>query len=251
MLGVARPGGDDQRRCLRQFIARAGERLRRPSHRSICRANVPSANSSWIQDQLDRFFDLFNPSIELAERLIASKSHPQEVALLLCARLDALASSIASEDQSNRDKFIQLLVGYAGHRDLMVSVSAGDLYYELGYHRWLAEGLIPKPGRIHTFSDLNDPVIELLDRSGVPLTVDDVKQFLSRSMRAVADNFRCTPGQPRVKPTVAKPAAIIAALRTEFQRSRDRDLVANLEAAFRPLLARKTVAAIVYDRFRN
>jgi len=40
----------------------------------------------------------------------------------------------------------------------------GDLYYGLGFHRWLAEGMIPKPGRLFRFSDLDDPIISLLDR---------------------------------------------------------------------------------------
>jgi hypothetical protein len=214
-------------------------------------SNLPMAGPGDVTDRLDEFFDLFTPTIELVEHLIKTRSSPQEIVLLLCARLDALASSITSEDQSNREAFIGLLVKYSGHRELMQRVSAGDLYYELGFHRWLAEGLIPKPGRVHKFSDLNDPVIELLDRSGIPLTVDDAVRLLSRAMRAVAARFRCAPGQPLKKPMMAKRESVLEALRAEFQRSADSDIRQNLEVAFQPLLQKKTAASILYENFRN
>ena len=214
-------------------------------------ANRPAPKPGHLGNLLDEFLNLFRPSIDLAERLIAAKSNPQEIILLMCARLDALASTIASEDQANRAAFISLLVNYTGYRDLMRSVSVGDLYYELGYHRWIAEGLIPKPGRVHKFSDLNDPVIELLDRSGIPLTVDAAERFLARAMRALVANFRCRPGQPRAKAGIVKPGEVIAAFEAEFRRSVDAELRQNLKTAFQPLLDKKTVAAILYDRFRN
>lgn len=200
---------------------------------------------------VDRFFDLFKPSIELAERLITAKSSAQEIILLICARLDALACSIVSEDEHNRSAFIRLLVNYTGYRDLMQSVSVGDLYYELGYHRWLIEGLIPKPGRLHKFSKLDDPVIELLERSGIPLTAETAERFLSRAMRALTKNFRCTSGQPRAKNSAVDPSVVIEAFEAEFRRSRDTELRSNVKAAFQPLLARQTAAAILYERFRN
>ncbi len=204
-----------------------------------------------LAEKLEMFFSLFRPTIELAENLVAARSNAQEVILLICARLDALASSMASEDQSNRSTFVHLLVNYSGHRDLMGSVSAGDLYYELGYHRWLAEGLVPKPGRLRRFSRLDDPILHLIDRSGVPLTVEAVHRLLTRAMRAVRATFRCGPGQSLKKPTVGKPKVVMAALNAEFRRSRDSDLKDNLEEAFRPILENKTVANILYENFRN
>lgn len=204
-----------------------------------------------LAEKLEVFFSLFRPTIELAENLVAERSNAQEVILLICARLDALATSIASEDQSNRNAFVHLLVNYSGHRDLMESVSAGNLYYELGYHRWLAEGLIPKPGRLHRFSRLNDPILYLLDRGGMPLTVEAAQRLLTCAMRGIARTFRCRLGQPLKKPMVGKPKEVMAALSTELRRSRGSDLKANLEDAFRPILESKTVANILYESFRN
>lgn len=202
-------------------------------------------------ERLDRFFSVFQPTIGLAENLIRSKENPQEVVLLLCARLDALASCLACEDQSNRQSFIRLLVNYSGHRDLMESVSAGDLYYELGYHRWLAEGLIPRPGRLHRFSRLNDPVLSLLDRSGIPLTVKAAELLFTRLMRVLTTSFRCCPGQPTRKSTVGKPQLITTKVLAEFQRSKDKVLLQELGQALQPLLETKTLAGLLYEKFRN
>jgi len=204
-----------------------------------------------MEERLDRFFSLFHPTIELAEKLIQSKANPQDVVLLLCARLDALGSCMAREDQSNRQSFIHLLVNYGGHRNLMKSVSAGDLYYELGYHRWLADGLIPKPGRLHRFSRLNDPVLDLLDRSGIELTVEAAERLFTRLMRALTASFRCTPGQPTTKAMVGKPQLITEKMLAQFHKSKDAELLQKLGVALQPLLETKTLAAKLYEGFRN
>jgi hypothetical protein len=204
-----------------------------------------------LEARLQGFFQLFQPTIGLAEKLIAARSNPQELILLLCARLDALASCIKAEDQPNRRAFISLLTKYSGYSDLMQCVSAGDLYYELGYHRWLSEGLVPKPGRLYKFSRLNDPIIHLLDRSDIPLTPGEVDRLLSRAMRALKDRFRCGPGQALKKPMMGKPRSIMQALESEFQHPRDSDISPHLKVAFQPLLESKTAAAILYENFRN
>ena len=204
-----------------------------------------------FHEKLNLFFTLFDPTLRLAEELLSSHRHAQEVVLLLCARLDALACCIAPADQPNRRSFTNLLTNYSGYRDLMASVSLGDLYYELGFHRWLAEGMIPKPGRLLRFSDLDDPIISLLDRSGIPLTSAAAQQFLSRIMRVLNSNYRCRPGQPHRKLTLAKPKSIAAKLEAEFRSSRDRDISGQIGEAIQPLLERQTVAGLLYSGFRN
>jgi hypothetical protein len=204
-----------------------------------------------LSEKVDSFFKLFEPTIQLAERLITENNNAQEVVLLLCARLDALASCIASEDQSNRESFIRLLVNYSGYRDLMGSVSAGDLYYELGFHRRFAESMIPKTGRLVRFSRLDDPIIELLDRSNIPLTLEAAQGLLTRLMRVMTENFRCRPGQALRKPTTAKPKTITDALTEEFKHSRDLEVRQGVERAIQPLLRTMTVAALLYENFRN
>ena len=70
-------------------------------------------------------------------------------------------------------------------------------------------------------------------------------------MRALASNFRCTPRQSRVRASAVKPGAVIAALQAAFRRPADAELRDNLKNAFQSLLDKKTVAGILYERFRN
>jgi hypothetical protein len=207
--------------------------------------------SETLEPRLDKFFGLFSPTLELAQNLIRARTNPQELVLLLCARLDALASCIAREDQSNRRSFVELLVKYGGDRDFMQSVSVGDLYYELGFHRWLAEGMIPKPGRLVRFSRLDDPIIALLDRSRIALTVEAAERLLTRIMKVAGTNYRCRPGQPRRKPMFAKPATIIGKLEAEFRHVRDSDVRNHIGQAIQPLLNDMTIAGLLYSKFRN
>lgn len=212
---------------------------------------VRSAQVQTFREKLDSFFGLFDPTLRLVEQLMSAHTNAQEVVLLLCARLDALASGIAPADQSNRRSFTQLLTNYSGYRDLMSSVSLGDLYYEVGFHRWLAEGMIPKPGRLLRFSDLDDPIISLLDRSGIALTSKSAQQLLGRIIRVLTTNYRCRPGQPHRKPTLAKPKSITGELEAAFKSSRDTDLSTQIGEAIQPLLERETVAGLLYSGFRN
>lgn len=52
-----------------------------------------SQMKSVLEQRLHTFFDLFDSTLELTEDLIASRSHAQELLILLCSRLDALACS--------------------------------------------------------------------------------------------------------------------------------------------------------------
>jgi hypothetical protein len=210
-----------------------------------------SVEDTGFEAKVDGFFSLFEPTIKLAEDMIVRRTNAQEVVLLLCARLDALASCISREESSNRQSFVTLVTNYSGHRDVMESVSAGDMYYELGYHRWLAEGMIPKPGRLTRFSRVNDPIIQLLERSDIPLTAVHAEKLFTRIMAVLTHNFRCRPGQPVRKPMIAKPQFIIEKLLAEFRRSADSDLRRQIEIAVRPLLDSMTIAALLYGKFRN
>ena len=203
-----------------------------------------------LPDEISRYFSLYGPTITLAQRLIDARENAQDVLLLLCARLDALASTISNENQSNRDAFMRLAVDYGGERRLMESVSAGDLFYELGYHRWLIEGLIPKPGRIERFSRIDDPVIALLEESGIPLTVDAGGSLLTRIMNVVQRLGRCRAGQPRKKPNTLRATELSNAIKNEFQGSRVVDSTLMTKAV-QPLLSSKMVGGLLYENFRN
>jgi len=211
---------------------------------------VKANNAVSLEHIIDKYFDLFTPTTDLVERLIAARENAQDVLLLLCARLDALASSISSEDRSNREAFTKLVIAYGGERKLMESVSMGNLYYELGFHRWLMEGMIPKPGRIVRFSRLDDPIIDLIELSDIPLTTEAASNLLTRLMKAIERHFRCRPRQPLTKPNTVKIGALTAAIEEEFKRSRTIE-IEKVSTAIQPLLQSQTMAGLLYGNFRN
>jgi hypothetical protein len=48
---------------------------------------VKANNAANLEGMIDRYFDLFTPTTQLVERLIAARENAQDVLLLLCARL--------------------------------------------------------------------------------------------------------------------------------------------------------------------
>ena len=200
---------------------------------------------------LDEYFGIFDSTIQLAKDLIKKKQHPQEILILLCARLDALASDTASGEVPNSEAFIRFVTGYGGHRSFFQGVSVGDLYYELGFHRWLLEGSIPKAGRLQRFSRVDDPALHLLVKSGVALTVKDAGRLIDKIMAAIRAKYRAVPHQPTTKPPFAKTSDITNTIVNAFKGPRLKDIGENLAAALCPLLRSTSVASILYRRFRN
>lgn len=199
---------------------------------------------------LERYFGQFSSTFGLVEELIGSRSRPQEILILLCSRLDAVACSSVREDESRRQAFVRFIAGYSGQDDLFRSVSVGDLYHELAFHRWLLPGLIAKPGRLHMFSRHNKEVLLLLERSGIALTERQCDSLLARIMEALRANFRAMPRQPSDKRPLGKTRTVTEAIVRRVDRSRSKVDLSGMPEALKPLLNSKTVATILYQRFR-
>lgn len=182
--------------------------------------------------------------------LIRRREHPIEALILLCARLDALASDAAPEGITSKQASRQFLEAYSGERGFFESVSVGDLYYELGYHHWLLEGTIPKPGRLFRFSKVNDPVLHLLEDAGLPLVLKDSKTLLETLMRILERNFHVRPQQRRSKPRTIRAATLKTTILTAAKQTRLRRIAEDLPAALGPLIESKKVSALLYERFR-
>lgn len=184
------------------------------------------------------------------DRLIQAKSHPQEILVLLCSRLDALASNAAKEDELRGKSFTGFVATYSGSSKLFDSVSLGDVYYELDYHLWVLPGMLEKPGRIRMFSRLNEPILRLLVDSEIALTLDGARHFMKRIQRALRKRYRVAPNQPGRKPPLAPAGQIEQVILDEFSRSRDPLMKSALPKAISPLLRSKTLGHILYERFR-
>jgi hypothetical protein len=199
---------------------------------------------------LDRYFSTFDSTRELASELIGNRKHPVEVLLLLCARVDALASDSSAEEASNKKTFASFVSAYGRKRDFFDSVSIGDLYYELSFHRWLLEGMIPKPGHVHRFSRIDTPFIRFLEAADVPLTVDDCTRLIDTIIRILKREFRLAPRGPLSRPRIAKASALKRAIVDGARRSRLKTISQNLPAALDPMLESKRIGVLLYERFR-
>lgn len=199
---------------------------------------------------LNQFFAQYSSTQKLVDHLIKAQSHPQEILILLCSRIDALASGAAREDDPSGRSFADFVRTYGGQSKLFDSVSVGDLYYELDYHAWLMPGMIEKAGRIHTFSRLNDPMLRLLVDSEIPLTLQDCRALTKRIQQALRRHFRVNPNQAATKPELASVAEIKRVIVDEFARFRDLDTKRALPRAVSPLVDSKKLAQILYLKFR-
>lgn len=188
--------------------------------------------------------------MELTKELVESKSHAQEVLILLCSRLDALASSAAREDTPPMAAFTHFVTCYGRDRALFESVSVGDLYFDLARHHFLLPAIVQQSGRLVRHSWDDDAIIELLWGSGVPLTETDAERLLAQIMKGLQAGFRVIPGQPKHKRLRARPVSITEALVEAFRHSRMKDVADNISEALGPLLRANTLAAILYDDFR-
>lgn len=203
-----------------------------------------------LTEGLDRFFGEFSSTRELVDGLIQAKSHPQEVLILLCSRIDALASSAAGDDEARGRSFTGFLTTYSGKSKLFDSVSAGDLYYELDYHLWLMPGMLERAGRLRVFSRPNEPILKLLVDSEIPLTLQEAQILIRRIQRALRKHFHVAPNQPRSKRPFASAGRIRQAIIDEFSGRRHGTDMDALRKALDPLIRSKTLARILYERFR-
>jgi hypothetical protein len=203
-----------------------------------------------LDDALNKYFALFGSTEKLASELIRNRKYPVEVLILLCARLDALASEADPKETSSKRAFRRFLTAYSGKNALFDCVSVGELYYELRYHRWLLEGTIPQAGRIHRFSNVDDPTIQLLEDAGLPLTLHDSATLLDTLTRILRSEFRVKPGQPLSKRRISKASELEETIVSAAQKTRLRAISVNLPKALKSLIDSKKVGTILYDRFR-
>jgi hypothetical protein len=182
--------------------------------------------------------------------LVVRREHPFDVLILLCARLDALASDAVAEGTSSKQAFTKFVTTYAGHRDLFEAVSVPDLYHELLYHRWLMEGTVEKAGRLHRFSKVDDPILHLLEDAGLPLTLKDCERLLDTLMRLLAKNFRARPRQSLSRPRTVHPSRLAEIIEISARRTRLHLIASQLPKALASLFDSKRVSTVLYERFR-
>lgn len=84
-----------------------------------------------LRAALNQFFQQYSSTIDVVNGWVQAKIHPQEILILLCSRIDALASGAASEDETSTRAFTSFVTTYSGKSTLFESVSVSDVFYEL------------------------------------------------------------------------------------------------------------------------
>lgn len=204
-----------------------------------------------LKEVLNNFFRNFSSTIDLAEELIAARRNPQEILLLLCGRLDALASGSVREGTPSGQSFAHFVTAYGQERRLFKSVSVGDLYYEVAYHQWLLPGTIEKAGRLHRFSRVDDDILSLLIESDIPLTELAAGRFLTKILRTLRHYFRVVPGQPRKKRMSASKSKTLEVIVSALEKGKaGTDSTDAFKRALGHFIDSKIIARILYERFR-
>lgn len=212
---------------------------------------MTAQDNQTISEPINRYFSHFESTLTLVSELASVGKFAAEVLILLCARLDALASEAAPEGTPSKQAFVDFVTAYGGDRDLFQSVSIADLYYELSFHRWLLQGTLPEPGRLHRFSRIDDPILHLLEDAGLPLTLEDSMQLFNVLLRTLRRKFRAAPKQPISKPRLAGISQLTQELVAGAHQSQIRRVSDNLGSALVPLLRSKKVGVILYEKYRS
>lgn len=203
-----------------------------------------------LQKGIDQYFSAYDSSQALAAELIQRRQYPIDVLILLCARLDALASDALGDDTTHKQAFCRFLTNYAGQRKLFEAVSVPDLYYEIGYHRWKLSGTIPAPGRLNRLTEIDDPFFHLVEDSGLPITLEQIGRLLDTLTRILESNFRAKARQTSSTRRISSIAALKNVIEDAAKKSKLRDIAGRLPQALVPLMNKTCMSNILYERFR-
>lgn len=110
--------------------------------------------------------------------------------------------------------------------------------------------MLEKAGRLKIFSQLNEPILRLLVDSEIPLTLEQAQRFIKRIQKTLRKHFLVAPNQPKNKKPLATANEIKGIVANAFKGKRSGVSESALRKAVDPLISSKTLARILYQRFR-
>jgi hypothetical protein len=203
-----------------------------------------------IDDRIDAAFADYDETISLLDSYASTREHPNELAILACARVDALAN-LAARGKSQRERFISFTEEFSGKRSLLQEVALPNLYFGLVRHYETTFLTLETPGRIQLFDREEEmPYIRFLAASGLPLTERDVVRFLQWFSIEIQRHYRTTATQNRAKPTLDTRDAVVGHLRDAASRRRDKAYLRATES-LDGFVRDYQVEAILYREVRS
>jgi hypothetical protein len=94
------------------------------------------------------FHDFTRPVLALADDWIEQEKHAEELVVLVCARIDALANLVSGRG-SQRERFASFVSQYSGRRRELERVSVPNLYRYVALAYYTLAGTLEVPGRLH------------------------------------------------------------------------------------------------------
>lgn len=156
-----------------------------------------------LRERVEKAFRGYRETVAMVRDLVAHRKYPQEIILLVSARLDAL-SHLRESPEGDKARFVNFLARYSYLGKQVRQISVPDLYDELCRWWWTLEGFIDLPGRIHLFDpSRDDQFLQFVSESGGPITRKDVGRELAFIVRHLKRVYRVVPKQARAKGQLA------------------------------------------------
>ncbi len=156
-----------------------------------------------IEDRITSAFTRYKAIYVFLENLVTSQHFPNELVILTCARLDALANLAITQSKSQRDRFVSFISTYSSKRRELEKIALPNLYSRLNIDYSTLSGTIPKPGRIHSYDEVSDSAfIRFIVESGLSITEKDIGLFLNKFSIWIQNKYRTTMTQSKTKPLI-------------------------------------------------
>lgn len=190
----------------------------------------------------------YRESAALVKELIARREHPQEIILLVCARLDSLAH-LRFSPETDKVRFVNFLERYSYLGDRIREISVPDLYDEVCRWLWTLPGFVDVPGRLHLFDPLRDAkFLQFVADAGAPITEKGLSRELTFILGSLQKKYRVIPKQSRSKPSQSS-LEEIATYFTALERAnppwRNKTI-----SALRGLYREFGIGALIYSNYR-
>lgn len=203
-----------------------------------------------IESRLEHFFSTFRTTQQFLEELLQTQDWPQEFLILVCCRLDALANLAFPRWKGKQaDAFTKFVLRYSGFERQLRQISVPDLFFYLSYERWVLPGLICEPGRLHQFTEDDEPLIRLIVDSGLPITQHAINDFLRFVLRTLKRAYRVVPNQRITGKSIAKRSEVMQCLLAAAQSPRRRKYIEPLKAV-KSVIERFSLSQVLYREFR-
>lgn len=203
-----------------------------------------------IESRVEDFFGTFRTTERFLQQLVQMREGSQEFLILACCRLDALSNLAFPRWKGKQaDAFAEFLLRYSGFERQLRKISVPDLFYYLSYGRWVLPGVICDPGRLHQFTEDDEPLIRLIVNSELPITQEAIDKFLAFVLRTLKRTYRVVPNQKLTRESIAKQSEVIKSLLKAAESPRRQKYIKPVKAV-ESIIERFSLPQILYREFR-